>query len=76
MDQGLALKVGFDNNNYVGSSLIFMYYKCGIIEDAKKSFEATSKDYAIVWNSIIFGYAQHGQGNIALDLFHLIMRER
>ncbi|CAJ1940057.1 unnamed protein product [Sphenostylis stenocarpa] len=71
----LSLKVGFDTNNYVGSSLIFMYSKCGIIEDARKSFEATSKDYAIVWNSIIFGYAQHGQGNIALDLFYL-MNER
>ncbi|RDX88226.1 putative pentatricopeptide repeat-containing protein, partial [Mucuna pruriens] len=71
----LALKVGFYTNNYVGSSLIFMYSKCGIIEDARKSFEATSKDNAIVWNSIIFGYVQHGQGNIALDLFYL-MRER
>ncbi|KAG4921285.1 hypothetical protein JHK84_050156 [Glycine max] len=71
----LALKVGFDTNSYVGSSLIFMYSKCGIIEDARKSFEATSKDNAIVWNSIIFGYAQHGQGNIALDLFYM-MKER
>ncbi|KAK7381701.1 hypothetical protein VNO80_00248 [Phaseolus coccineus] len=72
----LALKVGFDNNNYVGSSLIFMYSKCGIIEDARKSFEATSKNYAIVWNSIIFGYAQHGQGNNALDLFHLMNKRK
>lgn len=71
----LALKVGFDANRYVGSSLIFMYSKCGAIEDARKSFEATLQDNAIVWNSIIFGYAQHGQGNIALELFHL-MRER
>ncbi|KAG5001732.1 hypothetical protein JHK87_022804 [Glycine soja] len=73
--QVLALKVGFDTNNYVGSSLIFMYSKFGIIEDARKYFEATSKDAAIVWNPIIFGYAQHGQGNIALDLFYL-MKER
>ncbi|KAE9597994.1 hypothetical protein Lal_00029483 [Lupinus albus] len=71
----LALKVGFDTNKYVGSSLIFMYSKCGIIEDARRSFEATSKENAILWNSIIFGYAQHGQGNFALELFHL-MRER
>ncbi|KAI9078752.1 hypothetical protein K1719_039210 [Acacia pycnantha] len=71
----LALKVGFESNEYVASSLIFMYSKCGIIEDAKKSFEATSKDTAIVWNSIIFGYAQHGEGNIALDLFNS-MRDR
>ncbi|XP_057415189.1 putative pentatricopeptide repeat-containing protein At3g25970 [Lotus japonicus] len=71
----LSLKVGFDTNKYVGSALIFMYSKCGILEDARKSFEATSKDNAILWNSIIFGYAQHGQGNIALDLFYL-MREK
>ncbi|KAK7361950.1 hypothetical protein VNO77_04046 [Canavalia gladiata] len=71
----LALKVGFDTNEYVGSSLIFMYSKCGIIEDARKSFEATSRDSAIAWNSIIFGYAQHGQGSVALDLFYL-MRDR
>ncbi|KAK7386898.1 hypothetical protein VNO78_27258 [Psophocarpus tetragonolobus] len=72
----LTLKAGFDTNIYVGSSLIFMYSKCGIIEDARKSFEATSKDTAIVWNSIIFGYAQHGQGNIALDLFDLMKQRK
>ncbi|KAF7837379.1 putative pentatricopeptide repeat-containing protein [Senna tora] len=66
----LALKFGFESNEYVGSSLIFMYSKCGIIEDARKSFEATCKDNAIVWNSIIFGYAQHGQASIALELFN------
>ncbi|XP_015961066.1 putative pentatricopeptide repeat-containing protein At3g25970 [Arachis duranensis] len=71
----LAVKVGFDTNKYVASSLIFMYSKCGVIEDARKSFDATSKDNAIVWNSIIFGHAQHGQGSVALDLFYL-MRER
>ncbi|GMY29146.1 putative pentatricopeptide repeat-containing protein At3g25970 [Fagus crenata] len=71
----LALKSGFESNEFVASSLIFMYSKCGIIEDARKSFEDTSKDSSITWNSIIFGYAQHGKGNIALDLFYL-MRER
>ncbi|CAJ2644934.1 unnamed protein product [Trifolium pratense] len=65
----------FDTNKYVGSSLIFMYSKCGVIEDARKCFEATPNDIAIVWNSIIFGYAQHGQGKIALELFYLL-RER
>ncbi|KAK9274261.1 hypothetical protein L1049_019075 [Liquidambar formosana] len=71
----LALKSGFESNEYVASALIFMYSKCGIIEDARKSFEATPQDSSITWNSIIFGYAQHGQGNVALDLFNL-MRER
>lgn len=65
----LAIKSGFESNDFVASSLIFMYSKCGIIEYARKSFEETSKRSSITWNSIIFGYAQHGQGNVALDLF-------
>ncbi|KAL7165910.1 hypothetical protein ACSBR2_036725 [Camellia fascicularis] len=68
----LALKSGFDLNDFVASSLIFMYSKCGLIEDARKSFEATPKDSSIIWNSLIFGYAQHGQGKAALDLFFLM----
>ncbi|GFS44671.1 pentatricopeptide repeat (PPR) superfamily protein [Actinidia rufa] len=68
----LALKSSFEANDFVASSLIFMYSKCGIIEDARKSFEATPKDTSITWNSIIFGYAQHGQGKAALDLFTLM----
>ncbi|XP_077236751.1 pentatricopeptide repeat (PPR) superfamily protein [Tasmannia lanceolata] len=65
----LVLKLGFESNGFVASSLIFMYSKCGVIEDARKSFDETCKDSSITWNSIIFGYAQHGQGKISLDLF-------
>lgn len=71
----LALKSGFETNEYVASSLIFMYSKCGFIEDARRSFEATPKDSSISWNSIMFGYAQHGQGQVALDLFFLMREE-
>ncbi|KAL6985135.1 hypothetical protein U1Q18_018511 [Sarracenia purpurea var. burkii] len=68
----LALKLGFESNDFVASSLIFVHSKCEIIEDARKSFEETPKDTSITWNSIIFGYAQHGQGKAALDLFFLM----
>ncbi|KAG6767736.1 hypothetical protein POTOM_028951 [Populus tomentosa] len=71
----LTVKTGFDLNDFVASSLIFMYSKCGIIEDAWKCFEDTTKESSITWNSIMFAYAQHGQGDVALDLFS-IMRER
>ncbi|CAM8887763.1 unnamed protein product [Rhodiola kirilowii] len=71
----LAMKMGTDVFDYVVSSLIFMYCKCGCIEDARKAFDETPQDSAIIWNSIIFGFAQHGQGNAALDLFYS-MRNR
>ncbi|KAI0508136.1 hypothetical protein KFK09_014270 [Dendrobium nobile] len=67
---GLVLKSGFDSNDFVSSSLIYLYSKCGIIVDAKKSFDESCKDSSVTWNSIIFWYTQHGLGEIALDLFH------
>ncbi|KAL8536910.1 hypothetical protein ACS0TY_012189 [Phlomoides rotata] len=68
----LVVKLGLDGNEYVASALIFMYSKCGIVEDARKSFEASYKETSVTWNSIIFAYAQQGQGEVALDLFRLM----
>ncbi|CAN1793938.1 Putative pentatricopeptide repeat-containing protein At3g25970 [Linum perenne] len=65
----LTVKSGLESNDFVASALIFMYSKCGMLEEARKSFNETEKGNAITWNSIIFAYAQHGQGNVALDLF-------
>ncbi|KAM7267999.1 hypothetical protein ACFE04_010165 [Oxalis oulophora] len=72
---GVAIKSGFESNDFVASSLIFMYSKCGVIEDAQKSFDDTPKESSITWNSITFGYAQHGQGSVALDLFSQMMEK-
>lgn len=66
----LVLKSGFEGNEFVASAMIFMYSKCGMVNDAWKSFEGSHKSSSVTWNSIIFGYAQHGQGKIALDLFY------
>ncbi|KAK9682911.1 hypothetical protein RND81_10G106100 [Saponaria officinalis] len=66
----LAFMSGLQSNEHVAGSLVFMYSKCGFLEDARRSFEDTPKDSPITWNFIIFGYAQHGQGKIALELFH------
>lgn len=71
----LVVKLGLDRNEYVASGLIFMYSKCGIVEDARKSFEASYKETSVSWNSIIFAYAQQGQGKVALDLFHLMTQK-
>ncbi|XP_023547190.1 putative pentatricopeptide repeat-containing protein At3g25970 isoform X2 [Cucurbita pepo subsp. pepo] len=72
----LALKYGMDSNEFVSSSLIFMYSKCGIMEDAKRSFEGASKSSSITWNALMFGYAQHGQCHVALDLFSLMEEKK
>ncbi|EPS62386.1 hypothetical protein M569_12404 [Genlisea aurea] len=72
----LALQSGLQEKEYVASALIFMYSKCGIVEDSCKSFEESRKLSSVTWNSIIFAYAQHGQGKTALNFFTLMMDEQ
>ncbi|KAI3721934.1 hypothetical protein L2E82_32954 [Cichorium intybus] len=65
----LTIRSGFESNEFVTSSLVVMYSKCGVIEDARRSFETSHKQNSVTWNSIMFAYAQDGQGHVALDLF-------
>ncbi|XBH60385.1 hypothetical protein VPH35_114993 [Triticum aestivum] len=67
---GLVIRSGFASNNFVSSSLIFMYSKSGILDDAMKSFEEADKSSSVPWNSMMFGYAQHGHAQTVLSLFN------
>jgi pentatricopeptide repeat protein len=66
----LMFQSGFASNDFVSSSLIFMYSKSGILEDARKSFEEADKGSSVPWNSIIFSYAQHGRAHTVTNLFN------
>ncbi|CAD6266764.1 unnamed protein product [Miscanthus lutarioriparius] len=66
----LVIQSGFASNDFVSSSLIFMYSKCGMLGDARKSFEEADKGSSVPWNSMMFGYAQHGQAQTVTDLFN------
>ncbi|MQL97698.1 hypothetical protein Taro_030394 [Colocasia esculenta] len=64
-----VVKSHFDFDLFVVSALITMYVKCGDLIKARKIFDMfPSKDVAM-WNSMITGYAQHGLGAEALDVF-------
>ncbi|KAL2940138.1 hypothetical protein RDABS01_001520 [Bienertia sinuspersici] len=71
---GHVLKVGLNHHIFVGSALIDMYSKCGIMEDAHKLFSEMPGKNAVTWNSMIIGYAQNGLSNEALNLFHEMVR--
>lgn len=62
----LALKSGFCLDMYVGSNLADMYSKCGVMIDACKIFEEIPFKDAILWTSMIDGYAKNGDLDAAL----------
>jgi pentatricopeptide repeat protein len=65
----LALKVGFGSKICTGNALINMYSKCGQIGSAKLAFDVMNLHDVTSWNSLIHGFAQHGDANVALEVF-------
>eukprot|EP01018_Ginkgo_biloba_P007201 Gb_03579 [translate_table: standard] len=65
----VIIKVGLDLDVVVGSALVDMYAKCGIIEDARTVFDGMPKRNVVSWTAMIAGYAQHEFIKDALQLF-------
>lgn len=61
---------------YITSTLVDMYSKCGNMQDSKTVFEkALSRDF-VTWNAMICGYAQHGHGEEALNVFDNMVSQK
>uniref|UniRef100_A0ACD6A368 Uncharacterized protein n=1 Tax=Avena sativa TaxID=4498 RepID=A0ACD6A368_AVESA len=77
LDQGrqfhcLALKLGCDSKICTGNALINMYSKCGQIVPARLVFDIMDHCDMASWNSLIHGYAEHGEVSMALEAFRSI----
>ncbi|XP_058107682.1 pentatricopeptide repeat-containing protein At2g27610-like [Magnolia sinica] len=68
------IKPGFDTDVVVGSALVDMYAKCGRLSDARKVFNNLNIKNLVSWNTMIIGYAQHGIGKEALEMFDDMQR--
>ncbi|KAJ0988580.1 hypothetical protein J5N97_006936 [Dioscorea zingiberensis] len=65
----LVIKVGISLDLYAGSALIDVYSKCSGVDDARRVFDEMNERDLVVWNAMIFGYAQNGRGEEAVKLF-------
>jgi pentatricopeptide repeat protein len=63
------IRSGFQCNVFLGNALLDMYAKCGSIDKASEVFNKIHVKDVVSWNSMIAGYAMHGCGNKALELF-------
>ncbi|XP_073002764.1 pentatricopeptide repeat-containing protein At2g13600-like [Typha latifolia] len=64
-----ALKVGFDSNVFVASSLVNMYSKCGKSDDAHLVFDLLPEKNIVSWNSMVTGYSNDGRMEKAEQIF-------
>ena len=53
---------------FVASNLVDMYAKCGNLEEARKVFDKMSSRSLVTWNTLISGYALHGEAKEAFRL--------
>lgn len=67
---GLVIKDGAALDLFAGSALVDVYSKCSFVDDARAVFDKMEDRDLVVWNAMIYGYTQNGQGEEALKLFH------
>ncbi|KAK8579749.1 hypothetical protein V6N13_142924 [Hibiscus sabdariffa] len=68
------IKPAFDSNVVVGSALIDMYAKCGVLNAARNVFDSLTSKNLVSWNTMLTGYAQHGYVREALDIYGMMQR--
>ena len=61
-------KALLDNNLVVGTALIDMYSKCGLLKEAQIIFDQLRVRDPITWNSLITGYSQLGETEVVLGM--------
>ncbi|KAF3790702.1 Pentatricopeptide repeat-containing protein [Nymphaea thermarum] len=81
LDMGRWLHAYVDRNRYlgnvvVGTSLVDMYCKCGVLECAEQIFDQLHDKDVTAWNAMITGFAMHGKSVKALELFHQMQHKR
>ncbi|KZV44484.1 pentatricopeptide repeat-containing protein [Dorcoceras hygrometricum] len=57
---GQVLKCGFDSYVFVGSPLVDMYAKCGLIHEAKRVFDELQERNVVLCNTMLMGFLRCG----------------
>lgn len=66
---GFSIRHSLHQNVFVGTALVDMYSKLGVIKDAENVFAITSEKNSVTYTTMIQGYGQHGMGERSLSLF-------
>ncbi|WMV36074.1 hypothetical protein MTR67_029459 [Solanum verrucosum] len=69
------IKQELQSDVFITSTLVDMYSKCGNMQDSRLMFEKAPKKDFVTWNALVCGYAQHGLGEEALQIFENMQLE-
>ncbi|XP_025876508.1 putative pentatricopeptide repeat-containing protein At5g52630 [Oryza sativa Japonica Group] len=64
-----VIKTDLIRDSFVGSTLVDMYGKCGLISLSMQLFNEIEYRTDIAWNAVINVFAQHGHGREAIQAF-------
>jgi pentatricopeptide repeat protein len=63
------IRNGLQEDVFAASALVDMYAKCGDIDKSRHLFDKMQERNVVSWTSMISGYAIHGYGKEAIELF-------
>ncbi|XP_038972618.1 pentatricopeptide repeat-containing protein At1g53600, mitochondrial [Phoenix dactylifera] len=69
------IKMDFEDDVAIQSSLVSMYAKCGNVSDAYRIFSSINERNLVTVNSMITAFAQHGLAEEAIKLFTEMLRD-
>ncbi|KAJ9185441.1 hypothetical protein P3X46_005079 [Hevea brasiliensis] len=68
-----VVKVGFDSDVFINTSLVSLYVKCGYLEHAFRVFDDIPDKNIVSWTAIISGYIGVGKCREAIDMFRRLL---
>lgn len=67
--QTVAIKTASFYDVFVGSSLLNMYCKTGLVDEARKVFDRMPERNSVCWATMVSGYAMQAMAEEAMQLF-------
>ncbi|KAK2968800.1 hypothetical protein RJ640_028193 [Escallonia rubra] len=65
-----VIKMGLEDDVYMGTSVIDMYCKCGRVRAARRAFGRMKEKNVKTWTAMVAGYGMHGHAREALEVFY------
>ncbi|XP_022967033.1 pentatricopeptide repeat-containing protein At1g11290, chloroplastic isoform X2 [Cucurbita maxima] len=72
---GYAIRAGFSKLVNISTALVDMYSKCGSVDTARLIFDGMEQKTVVSWNSMMAGYVQSGEPEMAIAIFEKMLEE-